>query len=89
MGQILESPFLANINASNYNQTFCSFRVIPMLTPQLCTSPIVITTLDVLIQDWKLIQRQYEDNSSYHLTEATQGKDDPSDSAQLMPKSYS
>ena len=50
-----------------------------MLTPQLCaSSPVNI--LDVLIQEWKLIQLQHDD--------AKQGGEDPSDSNQLMPTSY-
>ena len=28
-------------------------------------------TLDVLLQDWTLIQRQYEENSSYKLNDTT------------------
>lgn len=28
-------------------------------------------TLDVLLQDWTLIQRQYEENSSYKLNDRT------------------
>ena len=58
-----------------------------MLTPQLCaSSPVNI--LDVLIQEWKLIQLQHDENSCNHLTDAKQGGDDPSDSDQLRPTSY-
>lgn len=41
-----------------------------MFLPQVCTASPVMT-LNVLLQDWTLIQRQYEENSAYKLNYAT------------------
>jgi len=41
-----------------------------MFLPQVCTASPVMT-LNVLLQDWTLIQRQYEENSAYKLNDAT------------------
>ena len=45
-----------------------------MFLPQICTASPVMT-LDVLLQDWALIQRQYEENSSYKLNDTTTQED--------------
>ena len=58
-----------------------------MLAHQLCASS-QLNILDVLIQEWKLIQLQNDENSYHHLTDAKQGGDDPSDSDQIRPTSY-
>lgn len=62
------------------------------MNPQLCSfgAPVIIS-LDVLIREWKSMQRQYEENSSHPLKAAKQGKDNRSHgSAQrrLRPLSY-
>jgi hypothetical protein len=45
-----------------------------MFLPRVCTASPVMT-LDVLLQDWTLIQRQYEENSSYKLNKTTSQED--------------
>lgn len=41
-----------------------------MFLPQVCTASPVMT-LDVLLQDWTYIQRQYVENSSYKFNDTT------------------
>mmetsp|Transcript_16026 Transcript_16026/g.29063 ORF Transcript_16026/g.29063 Transcript_16026/m.29063 type:complete len:857 (-) Transcript_16026:234-2804(-) len=65
-----------------------SSRNIPRLGPQLCSSAPVVISLDVLIREWNLMQRQYEENSSHPLRDAKQGNDRHPNSAERRPLSY-
>lgn len=53
-----------------------------MFLPQVCTASPVMT-LDVLLQDWTLIQRQYEENSSYKLNDTTTQEENNNESRKL------
>lgn len=64
-----------------------SSRNIPIISPQVCTSAPVVISLDDLIREWKMMQCQYEENSSYPLRDGRQGRGNP-DSAQRRPLSY-
>mmetsp|Transcript_7399 Transcript_7399/g.16781 ORF Transcript_7399/g.16781 Transcript_7399/m.16781 type:complete len:847 (-) Transcript_7399:1469-4009(-) len=70
-----------------YSAVRGSSRNIPIISPQVCTSAPVVISLDALIREWKMMQRQYEENSSHPLRDARQGRGNP-DSAQRRPLSY-
>lgn len=60
-------------------------RNLPIIRPQLyCTSGPVVISLDDLIREWKMMHRQYEENSSHPLRDGRQGRD----SVQRRPLSY-
>mmetsp|Transcript_7582 Transcript_7582/g.16395 ORF Transcript_7582/g.16395 Transcript_7582/m.16395 type:complete len:871 (-) Transcript_7582:200-2812(-) len=67
-----------------------STRNIPRINSPVCTTAApVVTSLDVLIHEWKMMQRQYEENSSYPLKDAKQGNGRHPDPAKRRPLSYS
>ena len=58
-----------------------------MHPPLRSTAPVVIS-LDVLMHEWRLMQRQHEESSSRPSRDAKQGKARHPDSARRVPLPY-
>ncbi|KAL7536338.1 hypothetical protein ACHAXR_007087 [Thalassiosira sp. AJA248-18] len=65
-----------------------SSSIVPSMNPPLCSTTPVVISLDALIREWKLMQRQYEENSCHPLKDAKQGRDSHPDLAERRPLSY-